>query len=68
MPRPAGVPLASSKISTLYLATAASLTLSSYRKDRFVQLIEMHPAAFAIKQPMALFQIAIATPASSSTQ
>lgn len=67
MPRLAGVPLTSSKISSLYLATAASLTLSTYIKDRFVQLIEMHPAAFAVEQPTVLFQIAIATPASSST-
>jgi hypothetical protein len=48
------------------LATAASLMLSTCKQDKYAQLVAMHPAVCAVDLSMVLFQIAIATAASSS--
>ena len=48
------------------LATAVSLMLSTCKQDKYALLVAMHPAVYAVDLSMVLFQIAIATAASSS--
>jgi hypothetical protein len=48
------------------LATAVSQMLSTCKQDKYAQLVAMHLAVCAVDLSMVLFQIVIATAASSS--